>query len=49
VFVAIVQAFQKVPFLRLLARTQSEPPFAVTQVGAFAIFVALGVVALKSS
>jgi hypothetical protein len=48
VFVAIVQAFQKLPFLRPLAPTQSEPPFAVTQVAAFVIFVVLGVVALKT-
>jgi hypothetical protein len=48
VFVAIVQAFQKLPFLRPLAPTQSEPPFAVTQVAAFVIFVVLGVVPLKS-
>src|SRR5882724_12667442 len=31
VFVLIVQLFQKVPALKALAPTQSEPPFLVTQ------------------
>lgn len=30
-FVAIVQAFLKLPFLQPLAPTQSEPPFAIAQ------------------
>jgi hypothetical protein len=47
VFVGIVQAFQKLPFLRLLAPTQSEPPFLVTQVLVLAIFVALSLLAAK--
>jgi hypothetical protein len=41
VFVLIVQLFQKVPALRALAPTQSEPPFAFAQGGALLIFVAL--------
>ena len=45
VFVGVVQAFQKVPFLRALAPTQSEPPFLFTQLIVLAIFVALAVVA----
>ena len=32
VFVGIVQAFQKVSFLKPLAPTQSEPPFLVAQI-----------------
>jgi len=47
VFVAITQAFQKLPFLQPLAPTQSEPPFFVVQVLALVIFVALGIVAAK--
>ncbi|MBV8576188.1 MAG: hypothetical protein JOZ58_14275, partial [Acetobacteraceae bacterium] len=43
VFVAVVQAFQKLPFLQLLAPTQSEPPFLVVQVVVLATFVSLGV------
>ena len=47
VFVGVVQAFQKLPFLQRLAPTQSEPPFLVTQLVVMAIFVALGVVAAR--
>ena len=45
VFVGVVQAFQKVTFLKALAPTQSEPPFLFTQLVVLALFVALGVVA----
>ena len=31
VFVAVVQAFRKIPFLNAFAPTQSEPPFAIVQ------------------
>ena|SRR5271157_3540378 len=44
-FVLIVQSFQKVPVLKTLAPTQSEPPFAITQLIALAAFIALGVLA----
>jgi hypothetical protein len=44
VFVAIVQAFQKIPVLKALAPTQSELPFLLTQFVALALFVALGIV-----
>ena len=47
VFVAVAQAFQKLPFLQPLAPTQSEPPFIVTEVIVMAIFFVLGFVALK--
>jgi len=35
------------PFLTPLAPTQSEPPFAVVQLLVLAIFVALGVLAVR--
>ena len=47
VFVAVAQAFQKLPFLNALAPTGSEPPFAVTQALVLAGFMALGVVAVR--
>jgi hypothetical protein len=47
VFVGVVQAFQKLPFLRPLAPTQSEPPFLVTQLAVMAIFVVLGIIAVR--
>ena len=42
VFVAVVQAFQKVPALHALAPTQSEPPFAVAQLVVLVLFAVLG-------
>jgi hypothetical protein len=45
VFVGVVQAFQKVLFLKTLAPTQSEPPFLFTQLVVLALFVALAIVA----
>ena len=47
VFVAVVQAFQKVPFLNALAPKGSEPPFAITQLLVLAGFIALGVIAAR--
>jgi hypothetical protein len=41
-FVLIAQLFQKVPALRAMAPTQSEPPFAVTQLIALVLFALLG-------
>ena len=46
VFVGVVQAFQKLPFLQSLAPTQSEPPFQVAQLAVLAIFIALGILAV---
>ena len=46
VFVLVVQLFQKVPALKALAPTQSEPPFAVTQLVVLALFVLLTIVAV---
>lgn len=48
VFVGVVQAFQKVPFLNALAPTQSDPPFIITQLVVLVVFVVLGVVAVRS-
>lgn len=45
VFVAVVQAFQKVPSLRALAPTQTEPPFAISQLTALLLFLVFGIVA----
>lgn len=47
VFVAVVQAFQKLSLLQPLAPTQSEPPFLIAQIVVLAIFVALGIGATK--
>ena len=38
-FVAVVQAFAKIPALHALAPTQKEPPFAIAQFVVLAIFV----------
>jgi len=43
VFVLIVQLFLKVPALRALAPTQSEPPFAIAQGLNLVFFIWLGV------
>ena len=47
VFVLIVQLFLKVPVMRDLAPTQSEPPFAITQGVALVACIALGVRAVR--
>jgi hypothetical protein len=47
-FVAIVQAFQKVPALHDAAPTLSEAPFAVTQGVLLLIFVVLAVAVLRA-
>ncbi len=38
-FVAVVQAFMKIPALHALAPTQQEPPFAIAQLLVLVIFV----------
>jgi hypothetical protein len=45
VFVLVAQLFQKVTALKALAPTQSEPPFAVTQLVVLAMFVLLTILA----
>jgi hypothetical protein len=47
VFVAVVQSFLKVPALHALAPTQKELPFLVAQLLVMAIFVAIGILAVK--
>jgi hypothetical protein len=47
VFVAVVQAFRKLSFLEPLAPTQSEPPFLVAQLVVMAIFIVLGILAVR--
>jgi hypothetical protein len=42
-FVLIVQSFEKVPALKVLAPTQKEAPFQITQLIALLLFVILGV------
>jgi uncharacterized membrane protein len=46
-FVAVVQAFQKLPFLSGLAPTQSEPPFLVVQFAVLIAFVITAIVSLR--
>jgi hypothetical protein len=48
VFVAIAQAFAKVPQLKALAPTQSEPPFAGAEGLALIVFVALAIAAARA-
>lgn len=47
VFVAVVQAFQKIAALHALAPTGSEPPFAATQLVVLGVFVGLAVFGAK--
>ncbi len=45
VFVLIVQSFLKIPSLKMMAPTQSEPPFVIAQLVALALLILLGIVA----
>ena len=47
VFVVIAQAFQKVPALKAMAPTQSEPPFLITQLVVMVLFVVLTIAAAR--
>jgi hypothetical protein len=47
VFVLITRLFMKVPALKALAPTQSEPPFLVAQILVRLIFVGLTILAAK--
>jgi hypothetical protein len=47
VFVLVVQLFLKVPALKAIAPTQSEPPFKVAQLTILLAFVALTIVATR--
>ena len=46
-FVLLVQSFEKVPALKALAPTQTEPPFAIAQLLVLALFVYAGVQAAR--
>jgi hypothetical protein len=45
-FVAVVQSFQKLPFLQALAPTQTEFPFVLTQLVLLAALVMAGILAV---
>ena len=47
VFVQVAQLFLKVPALKAMAPTGSEPPFLVSQLVAIAVFIILTIVAVK--
>jgi hypothetical protein len=46
-FVAVIQAFQKLPVLQPLAPTQSEPPFQIVQGVLLIVTLAAGFLAVK--
>ena len=46
VFVLVVQSFVKVSALNALAPTQSEPPFAITQLVILVIFILIALIAV---
>jgi hypothetical protein len=46
-FVLVVQLFEKVPALKELAPTQSEPPFQIAQLFVLVVFAALGIQAAR--
>lgn len=49
VFVAVAQAFAKIPALKALAPTQAEPPFAIAQLVVLALFLLAGFAAVRGS
>jgi len=49
VFVLIAQMFQKIPALKALAPTQSEPPFLVAQLVCLVLFTVLTILAAIKS
>jgi hypothetical protein len=48
VFVGVVQAFQKLTFLKALAPNQSEPPFVIAQLVVLVLFMVLGIAAVRA-
>ena len=46
-FVAVVQAFEKIAFLHAVAPTQKEPPFQLAQLLVLAAIILIGVLAVK--
>jgi hypothetical protein len=47
VFVLVAQLFDKVPALKSLAPTQSEPPFAISELVVLLVFILLGILAVR--
>jgi hypothetical protein len=47
VFVLVAQLFLKVPALKALAPTQSEPPFQIAQLAVLVLFLVLGTLATR--
>jgi hypothetical protein len=47
VFVLVVQSFEKVPALKVIAPTQKEAPFAVAQIAVLVLFIGLTILAVK--
>src|SRR5213078_3290045 len=45
VFVGIVQSFEKIPALKAMAPTQTEPPFKLTQLVVLAFFIVFAIAA----
>jgi len=45
VFVGIVQAFEKIPALKIIAPTQTEPPFKLTQLIVLTLFIVFAIAA----
>ena len=45
VFVGIVQSFEKIPALKAMAPTQTEPPFKLTQLVVLALFIVFAIAA----
>jgi hypothetical protein len=43
VVVLVVQTFRRVPALRAMAPTESEPPFQITQLAVLLLFAAIGI------
>jgi hypothetical protein len=46
-FVAVIQAFEKIPALKALAPTQKEPPFLVAQLALLALFAWITILAAR--
>jgi len=47
VFILVVQSFLKIPALKAMAPTQTEPPFVVAQSIVFLIFLTIGIMASR--
>lgn len=47
VFVLVAQSFGKIPALKALAPTQTEPPFAIAQIIVMIFFILIGIYSVK--